>query len=159
MIVDAPGGEDEMLGVMDIQAALGVASDAGVDLVLIAPDGKPPVCKVVDYGKFRYAKEKKQKEALKQTRQNSSTMKELKFSYNIETHDYQVRQRSAVKFLKQGNRVRAVVRFRGREIQHTDLAVNLMRRFADDCSEFGTAEGMPRRDGRIIVMVLAPKKT
>src|ERR1041385_2983778 len=142
--------------VMPTQAALRKAQDMGLDLVLVAPTAVPPVAKAVDFGHYQYEMKKKQHEAKK--KQHVVQVKELKFRPNTDDHDYEFKKNHAIRFLKEGNRVKAVVQFRGREIAHTDLGRKLLMRFAEDLAPYGTAEGQPRLEGRNAHVLLSPVK-
>jgi len=128
----------------------------GLDLILIAPTAEPPVAKAMDYGQWQYEQKKKQHEAKK--KQHVIQVKELKFRPNTDDHDYDFKKEHAIRFLKEGNRVKAVVQFRGREIAHTDLGRKLLLRFADDLTGIGTIEGQPRLEGRNAHVIISPVK-
>lgn len=132
-----------------------MAVQNGKDLVLIAPNGKPPVCRIMDYGKYRYELIKKNKEAKK--KQKTTNLKELRLSPNIESHDLNVKARQASKFLTSGDKVKVSVRFRGRELGHTDIGRKVLEEFADLTKESGDIEKRPRMEGRSMVMFLQPK--
>ncbi len=149
-------GKDESLGIMSKQAALAKAQElGGLDLILINANSDPPVCKIVDYSKYRYQQEKKRKEKAKNSK--ATEIKEVKMSYKIGDHDYGVRLKAATKFIKQGNRVKATVMFRGREVQHDNLGVDLLVRLADDLEDICNMEGKPRREGRNLGAILTPR--
>ena len=148
-----PDGETE---IMPTAAALRKAQDMGLDLVLIAPTAVPPVAKAIDYGHYQYEQKKKQHEAKK--KQHVVQVKELKFRPNTDDHDYEFKKNHAVRFLKEGNRVKAVVQFRGREIAHAELGKKLLTRFAEDLAAFGTVEAMPRMEGRNAHILISPSK-
>src|SRR6201993_2178591 len=148
-----PDGETE---IMPTAAALRKAQDMGLDLVLIAPTAVPPVAKAIDYGHYQYELKKKQHEAKK--KQHVVQVKELKFRPNTDDHDYDFKKNHAIRFLKEGNRVKAVVQFRGREIAHTDIGRKLLSRFAEDLAQHGVAEGLPRMEGRNAHILLSPVK-
>src|SRR6185436_7977352 len=148
-----PDGETE---IMPTAAALRKAQDMGLDLVLIAPTAVPPVAKAIDYGHYQYEQKKKQHEAKK--KQHVVQVKELKFRPNTDDHDYEFKKEHAIRFLKEGNRVKAVVQFRGREIAHTDLGRKLLLRFAEDLNGIGTIEGQPRLEGRNAHVIISPVK-
>jgi len=149
-------GKDEVLGVMTKQAALAKAQElGGLDLILINANSDPPVCKIADYSKYRYSQEKKRKEKAKNSK--ATEIKEVKMSYKIGGHDYDVRLKAATKFIKQGNRVRATVTFRGREVQHDILGFELLKRLSLDVEEIANMEGKPRREGRMLSAILSPK--
>src|SRR5712691_10835348 len=148
-----PDGETE---IMPTAAALRKAQDMGLDLVLIAPTAVPPVAKAIDYGHYQYEQKKKMHEAKK--KQHVVQVKELKFRPNTDDHDYEFKKNHALRFLKEGNRVKAVVQFRGREIAHSDLGKKLLVRFAEDLAAFGTVEAMPRMEGRNAHILISPTK-
>jgi translation initiation factor IF-3 len=147
---------DGVVEVMPTQAAIRRAQDLGLDLILIAPTAEPPVAKAMDYGQWQYEQKKKQHEAKK--KQHVIQVKELKFRPNTDDHDYDFKRRNAIRFLGEGNRVKAVVQFRGREIAHTELGRKLLMRFAEDLAEHGTVEGQPRLEGRNAHMLISPLK-
>ncbi|HUK18656.1 MAG TPA: translation initiation factor IF-3 [Bryobacteraceae bacterium] len=143
--------------VMPTSAALRKAQDMGLDLVLVAPTAVPPVAKAVDFGHYQYEQKKKQHDAKK--KQHVVQVKELKFRPNTGGHDYEFKMKNAVRFLQEGNRVKAVVQFRGREIAHADLGKKLLMRFAGDLAQYGSVEGMPRLEGRNAHILISPVKT
>ena len=149
------GSDGEQLGIMAPAAALKMAEEQELDLVKIAPKATPPVCRIMDYGKFRFEQLKKEKEARKN--QRVVEIKEVRMSPNIDTNDFNVKLRSAIKFLKEGNRVKVTVRFRGREMTHTELGEELLVKFGEQCGEVGTVEKAPKLDGRHMMMFLSPK--
>ena len=142
--------------VMPTQAALRKAQEMGLDLVLVAPTAVPPVAKAVDFGHYQYEQKKKQHEAKK--KQHVVQVKELKFRPNTDDHDYEFKKNHAMRFLQEGNRVKAVVQFRGREIAHSDLGKKLLIRFAEDLSSYGSVEGSPRMEGRNAHILISPSK-
>src|SRR6266852_8239105 len=148
-----PDGTTE---VMPTAAALRKAQDLGLDLVVVSPTAVPPVAKAIDYGHYQYELKKKQHEAKK--KQHVVQVKELKFRPNTDDHDYDFKKNHAIRFLKEGNRVKAVVQFRGREIAHVDLGKKLLLRFAEDLSQHGSIEGQPRLEGRNAHVLLSPLK-
>src|SRR6476661_7642257 len=148
-----PDGETE---IMSTAAALRKAQDMGLDLVLIAPTAVPPVAKAIDYGHYQYEQKKKLHEPKK--KQHVVQVKELKFRPNTDDHDYEFKKNHAMRFLKEGNRVKAVVQFRGREIAHSDLGKKLLVRFAEDLAAFGTVEASPRMEGRNAHILISPSK-
>jgi translation initiation factor IF-3 len=141
---------------MPTQAAVRRAQELGLDLILIAPTAEPPVAKAMDYGQWQYENKKKQHEAKK--KQHIIQVKELKFRPNTDDHDYDFKKAHAMRFLGEGNRVKAVVQFRGREIAHTDLGRKLLLRFAADLQTFGTVEGQPKLEGRNAHVIISPIK-
>lgn len=153
--VPSKDGKDEALGIMSKQDALAKAKElGGLDLILLNASSDPPVCKIVDYSKYRYAQEKKRKEKAKNSK--ATEVKEVKMSYKIGGHDYAVRLKAATKFIKQGNRVRATVTFRGREVQHDNLGLDLLKKLAMDLEDICNMEGKPRREGRNMSGILTP---
>ncbi|AFY65622.1 translation initiation factor IF-3 [Geitlerinema sp. PCC 7407] len=152
-VIDSGG---EQLGIMTPQEAMRVADERELDLVLVSDKADPPVCRIMDYGKYKFEQEKKAREAKK--KQHSAGVKEVKMRYKIEEHDYRVRINQAIKFLKSGDKVKATVMFRGREIQHTDLAEDLLKRMATDLQEVAEIQQSPKREGRNMMMLLSPKK-
>lgn len=148
--------KDEALGIMSKAEALAKAKElGGLDLILINENSDPPVCKIVDYSKFRYMKEKKAKELKKNAK--ASEVKEVKMSYKIDVHDYDVRLKNAGKFITQGNRVKCTVMFRGREIQHDNLGKELLQRMADDLEKICVMDVQPKREGRTLSCFISPK--
>src|SRR5436309_3388353 len=143
--------------VMPTSAALRRAQELGLDLVVVSPTAVPPVAKAVDYGHYQYELKKKQHEAKK--KQHVVQVKELKFRPNTDDHDYDFKKNHAIRFLKEGNRVKAVVQFRGREIAHTDLGKKLLLRFAEDLTAHGAVEGQPKLEGRNAHVIISPVKT
>ena len=151
------GAEGETLGIMSSDKALEIAYDQGMDLVLMSGQAVPPVCKIMDYGKFRFEREKREKEAKK--KQQTVELKEIQLSYRIDTHDFETKAKQARKFLESGNKVRVVMRFRGREMSHMSIGREIIDKFADICSEVGTVDKKPSVDGRIMSMVITPVNT
>jgi translation initiation factor IF-3 len=149
-------GKDEALGLMTKSDALAMAKRlGGLDLILINNNSVPPVCKIVDYSKYRYSKEKKAKEVKKNSK--ASEIKEVKMSYKIDVHDYDVRKRNAAKFLSQGNRVKCTIVFRGREIQHDKLGFELLDKLSNDLEKLALREGPPKKEGRMLASILTPR--
>lgn len=149
------GLDGEQLGIVSIREALAAAEEAGVDLVEISPNAEPPVCRVMDYGKFLFEKSKQQKEQKK--KQKQIQIKEIKFRPGTDEGDYQVKLRSLIKFLEAGDKAKITLRFRGREMAHTDLAIELLNRIKDDLQEVSQVESFPNRvEGRQMIMMLAP---
>ena len=146
----------EQLGVMSSSAALDKAYAMGLDLVLIAPTAVPPVCRIMDYGKYRYERDKKEKEAKK--KQQTIETKEVQLSCRIDTHDFNTKANNAIRFLKGGDKVRVVISFRGREMAHTDVGAELIGKFVEACSEFGTTDKVPALDGRKMSVIISPIK-
>jgi len=147
---------DGIVEVMPTQAAIRRAQELGLDLILIAPTAEPPVAKAMDYGQWQYENKKKQQEAKK--KQHVIQVKELKFRPNTDDHDYEFKKNHAIRFLEEGNRVKAVVQFRGREIAHVDLGQKLLIRFAKDLTQWGAVEGHPRLEGRNAHVIISPVK-
>ena len=150
------GVDGEQLGIMTSDAALRMAYDKGLDLVLMAPQAEPPVCRIMDYGKFRFEKEKREKEAKK--KQQVVELKEIQLSCRIDTHDFETKARHALRFLGDGNKVRVVMRFKGREMSHMAIGQEIMDKFVAACAEKGTVDKKPVLDGRILSMVIVPLK-
>ncbi|MGF1446455.1 MAG: translation initiation factor IF-3 [Pikeienuella sp.] len=144
------------VGVIHPAEALEMAEQVGLDLVEISPSATPPVCKIMDFGKFKYEQQKKAAEAKK--KQKVTEIKEVKFRPNIDTHDYDVKMRSVSKFLGEGDKVKVTLRFRGREMAHQELGRDLLQRVAGDIEEMGKIESMPKMEGRQMTMVIAPAK-
>ena len=151
-VIDTDG---TMLGVMSIDEALNLAAEKRLDLVNISPNAKPPVCKILDYGKYRYELQKKEKEAKK--KQKTMQVKEIRLSTFIEDHDIQVKAKTASKFLQDGDKVKVSLRFRGRERDYKDKGMAVMQSFAEIVSEVGVVEKKPVFEGRSLTMVLGPK--
>ncbi|NCA92776.1 translation initiation factor IF-3 [bacterium] len=149
--------EGKQLGILKIDQALRVAENAGLDLVEIAGDSKPPVCKIMDYGKFRFEKEKKEKENRK--KQQIVELKELQLTCSIGEHDFLTKVGHSNRFLSQGNKVKVIVKFKGREMAHTERGVALLQRFIEACREFGQSEKPAVLEGRNMILILYPLKT
>ena len=147
--------EGEQLGVLDTFDAIRKAEDFGLDLVEVQPNADPPVCKILDYGKFKYEAQKRANEARK--KQKIIEVKEIKLRPNIDEHDYQVKMRNVQKFLNAGDKVKVTLRFRGREMAHQELGANVLTRVREETDEFAKVEAMPKMEGRQMIMVLAPK--
>ena len=145
-----------MLGIMSSEQALALAEEQDLDLVKISPNADPPVCKIMDYGKFRFDQLKKEKEARKN--QRVVEIKEIRMSPGIDTNDFNVKLRNALKFLREGNRVKVTVRFRGREMAHTNIGEELLLQFGQGCAEVANMEKNPKLDGRHMSIFLSPKK-
>ena len=150
------GVEGEPLGIVKIYDALRQAEEAELDLVEIAPTAQPPVCKIMDYGKFKYQESKKQHEA--KLKQKQVQIKEIKFRPGTDEGDYQIKLRNLIKFLEEGDKTKITLRFRGREMAHQDIGMNQLRRVAADLAELAVVEQFPKMEGRQLVMMLAPKK-
>ena len=144
-----------MIGVVSLDEALRTASDVGLDLVEISPQAEPPVCKILYFGKFKYEEQKKKNEARK--KQRIIEIKEVKLRPGIDDHDYDVKMRSMVRFLDEGDKVKVTMRFRGREMAHQELGMEVLMRVKADLEEKSKVEQMPRMEGRQMIMVLAPK--
>jgi len=151
-VIDADGNQ---LGIMPTREALKISAEKNLDLVKIAPKATPPVCRIMDYGKYRFELAKKEKEARKN--QKVVDVKEIRMSLNIDTHDLQTKVNHAHQFLKSGNKVKVTVRFRGREMAHTELGGNLLARFAEACADYASLEKQPKLEGRSMSLFLAPK--
>ena len=150
------GVEGEPLGIVKIYDALRQAEEADLDLVEIAPTAQPPVCKIMDYGKFKYQESKKQHEA--KLKQKQVQIKEIKFRPGTDEGDYQIKLRNLIKFLEEGDKTKITLRFRGREMAHQEIGMNQLRRVAADLAELAVVEQFPKMEGRQLVMMLAPKK-
>ncbi|WP_220750721.1 translation initiation factor IF-3 [Jannaschia sp. AI_61] len=148
------GAEGENVGVVSPARARAMAEDAGLDLVEISPNANPPVCKIMDFGKFKYEQQKKEAEARK--KQKTIEVKEVKFRPNTDTHDYDVKMRNVFKFLENGDKVKVTLRFRGREMAHQNLGRELLERVAKDTEEVGKVENFPKMEGRQMVMMIGP---
>jgi translation initiation factor IF-3 len=151
-LIDEKG---DMVGVVPVRDALLAAEEAGLDLVEVSPNADPPVCKILDYGKYKYELQKKANEARK--KQKVIEVKEIKLRPNIDDNDYDVKMRSARRFLDEGDKVKVTMRFRGREMAHQDLGMNVLVKVRDELQELAKVEQMPRLEGRQMIMVLAPK--
>lgn len=151
------GSDGTMLGILSPAEALAMAEEQELDLVKISPNAVPPVCKIMDYGKFRFDTMKKEKEARKN--QHVVEVKEIRMSPGIDTNDFNTKMRNAIKFLNDGNRVKVSVRFRGREMAHTEIGENLLVKFGEGCSEVANVEKNPKLDGRFMAMFLSPKNS
>ena len=156
VLVIGPNGEQ--LGVKSKADALTLAGYAGFDLVLINGSANPPVCKLLDYNKFKYEKKKKTKESMKKQREVNTELKEFRLSVNIDKHDFDTKAKNVVKYLEKGHKIKVSIRFRGREMAHTDLGREVLLRFADNLSEFAEVEQQPKLEGRSMFMGLVPKK-
>ena len=148
------GAEGENHGVVTPRRAMELAEEAGLDLVEISPNAAPPVCKIMDFGKFKYETQKREAEARK--KQKTIEIKEVKFRPNTDIHDYGVKMRNVVKFLENGDKGKVTLRFRGREMAHQHLGRELLERVAEDVKELGKIENMPKMEGRQMVMMIGP---
>ena len=149
------GQDGEQLGIMSAREAQILADEAGLDLVKIAPQAKPPVCKIMDYGKYRFEQSKREKEARKN--QHVIEVKEIRMSPSIGENDFNTKLKNAQKFLRDGDRVKVTVRFRGREMAHTNIGEQLLRKFAEQCAELANLDKQPKLEGRNMSMFLSPK--
>ena len=156
VLVIGPNGEQ--VGVKSIQDALTLASYANLDLVLMSPNANPPVCKVMDYNKYRYEKRKKEKEALKKQKANMSELKEYRLSPVIDVGDFETKLRNASKYLVKGDRIKLSVRFKGRQMAHTELGKEVLEQFAARVTDIADIEQHPKLDGRTMTMLFVPKK-
>ncbi|UUZ86522.1 translation initiation factor IF-3 [Paenibacillus sp. P26] len=150
------GADGEQLGIKPIREAMQIAMDQNLDLVNVAPTAKPPVCRIMDYGKYRYEMQKKEKEARKN--QKIVELKEVRLSATIDEHDFQTKLRNVVKFLNEGDKVKLTVRFRGREIAHAEIGQRQLERMATEVEELCVVERRPKLEGRSMIMILAPKQ-
>lgn len=148
------GNDGAQLGIMDARSAQKLAIEKGMDLVKIAPQAKPPVCKIMDYGKYRFELAKREKENRKN--QKVVAIKEVQLSPSIDTNDFNTKCRNAMKFLQHGDKVKVMVRFRGREVSHSEIGLELLKRFAEQVSEAGNIERPAKLEGRNMIMFLAP---
>jgi translation initiation factor IF-3 len=145
----------EQRGILPFREALQLAVDAELDLVAVAPTAKPPVCRIMDYGKFKFEQQKKEKEARKN--QKVINIKEVRFSPTIEEHDYNTKMRNVVKFLEKGDKVKCSIRFRGRQITHSQIGLQVLEKLAKDIVQYGEVEKRPKMEGRSMIMFLTPK--
>ena len=150
------GPTGEMLGIMSSSKALEQAYDQGLDLVMMSAQATPPVCKIMDYGKFCFERDKREKEARK--KQQTVELKEIQLSCRIDTHDFETKVRHAQRFLGDGNKVRVVMKFKGREMSHTNIGREVLEKFEAACAELGTVDKKPVIDGRFMSMVISPVK-
>jgi translation initiation factor IF-3 len=149
------GEDSSQLGIMTSREALRIAGEKNLDLVKIAPQATPPVCRIMDYGKFRFEQAKKDKEAKKN--QHIVDVKEVRMSLNIDTHDFETKAKAAMRFLEDGDKCKVTVRFRGREMAHSEFGVELLKKFAEFCSSCSTVEKSPKLEGRSMSLFLTPK--
>jgi len=149
--------QGEQVGILPLREGLRMAQEKGLDLVEVAPNAKPPVCRMMDYGKYKYEQNKREREARK--KQHVMDVKEVRMTPKIEGHDFQVKVRNAQRFLQEGDKVKATVRFRGREIVHAEIGRALLQEFAEEVKDFAIVEREPKVEGRSMVMVLSPKQT
>ena len=150
------GVEGEQVGIVSVQEALRMAEEAGVDLVEIAPMASPPVCRIMDYGKFKYAEAKKAHEA--KLKQKQIQVKEVKFRPGTDEGDYKIKLRNLVRFLQEGDKTKVTLRFRGREMAHQEFGIRLLERVKTDLELYGTVEQFPKMEGRQLIMIMAPIK-
>ena len=149
------GPNGDQLGIKSRQEAMEIAANVNLDLVMVAPTAKPPVCRIMDYGKFRFEQQKKEKDQRKN--QKIISIKEIRLSPTIDEHDFNTKLRNAIKFLEKGDKVKASIRFKGRAITHKEIGQRVLDRFSEACAEVSTVESAPRMDGRSMFLVLAPK--
>jgi len=150
------GADGEQVGVISLISALEMAYDKGFDLVLIAPQGDPPVCRIMDYGKFRFERDKKEKEARK--KQQIVEIKEIQLSCHIDVNDFNTKVNHALRFLGNGDKVKVMVKFRGRQLSHTEIGAELLKKFEQACAEKGSVDKAPAMEGRSMIMFLSPLK-
>ncbi|MBX9692796.1 MAG: translation initiation factor IF-3 [Cyanobacteria bacterium] len=150
-LIDEEGGQ---VGIVPTRQAVGMAKEKGLDLFLVQPDANPPVAKIMDYGRYKFEQDKKAREARK--KQHQADVKEIKMRYKIEDHDYQVKLRKAQEFLTHGDKIKVVTMLRGRELQHSDMAMDLMNKFFDELKDLGTMDREPKVEGRNVIMILSP---
>ena len=158
--IDAPqvrvvNADGDMVGVISVEEGVALADDVGLDLVEVSPNADPPVCKILDYGKYKYAEQKKANEARK--KQKTIDIKEIKMRPGIDEHDYQVKMRSVRRFLDGGDKVKMTIRFRGREMAHLNLGMKVLDRVREEIDELAKVEQFPKTEGRLMTMVIAPK--
>ena len=151
-VIDSDGSQ---LGIMPSKKAMELAEQKNLDLVKIAPQATPPVCKIIDYGKYRFEQSKREKEQRKN--QRVVEIKEVRLSLNIDTHDFETKKNHAMRFISEGNKVKASIRFRGREMGHPELGLEIMKRFSEAMAEVANVERQPKLEGRTMMMFLAPK--
>lgn len=151
-VIDADGSR---LGIISLKDALNIAAEKNLDLVEIAPTANPHVCRIMDYGKYRFEQAKREKEAKKN--QKVIEVKEIRLSLNIDTNDFKTKINHATKFLKEGNKVKVSIRFRGRELGHPELGTEIMKKFSDEIAEFGSVDKLPKLEGRSMVMIVNSK--
>ena len=151
-VIDSDGAQ---LGIISLKEALAIAAEKNLDLVEIAPTANPHVCRIMDYGKYKFEQMKREKEAKKN--QKVIEVKEIRLSLNIDTNDFNTKLKQAIKFLKDGNKVKVSVRFRGREMAHPELGTEMVQRFAEGAAEFGSVDKMPKLEGRSMVMIISSK--
>ena len=156
VMVIGPNGEQ--LGIKSIKDAITLSTYAGFDLVMINPNGNPPVCKVMDYNKYKYQNKKKQKENIKRQREANLEMKEYRLSVSIDVHDFDTRVKNSSKYLEKGHKIKATIRFKGREMAHTEVGVEIIGKFLDLCAEYGSADKAPSLDGRRMSVTISPVK-
>ena len=156
VMVIGPNGEQ--LGIKSTKDAITLSTYAGFDLVLINPNGNPPVCKVMDYNKYKYQNKKRQKENIKKQREANLEMKEYRLSVSIDVHDFDTRVKNSSKYLEKGHKIKASIRFKGREMAHTELGKDVLIKFADALSNVAVVEQKPTLEGRSMIMILMPKK-
>lgn len=152
------GPKGEQLGVKSKEDALTLSNYSGFDLVMINETANPPVCKLMDYNKFKYEKQKKQKENLKRQRETNLEVKEYRLSVTIDKHDFDTKAKNASKYLEKGNKIKASIRFKGRQLAHTELGEEVLKRFAEALSDLGEIEQSPKFEFKTISMIIAPKK-
>lgn len=156
VLVIGPNGEQ--VGLKSIEDAKTLASYASLDLVLMNPNGNPPVCKVIDYNKYRYERQKKEKDALKKQRASLTEQKEFRLSPVIDVGDFETKLKNAIKYLQKGDKVKLTIRFKGRQMAHTELGREVLERFAERAADCSTIEQRAKLDGRTMTMILVPKK-
>jgi translation initiation factor IF-3 len=149
------GSDGQMLGVMSVYEALQIAAEEDLDLVEVSPQAEPPVCKILDFGKFKYQEQKKKNEARK--KQKVIEVKEIKIRPNIDDNDYDVKMRSAKRFLEEGDKVKVTLRFRGREMAHQEIGMDVLERIKTELEPMSKIEQLPKMEGRQMIMVLAPR--
>jgi translation initiation factor IF-3 len=154
LVVDEEG---EQLGILDTTDAQAIADERGLDLVEVAPTARPPVCRIMDYGKYKYEQSKKARKARQQS--HTQKVKTIKFRPKTDDHDYNFKKNHIVSFLEAGNKVKVIMQFRGREISHLDLGLEFLNHLIEEVAEYGNPENQPSREGRFVTFILAPRKT
>ncbi len=152
------GPNGEQMGLKKLNDALTLANYAGLDLVLMNAGGNPAVAKVMDYNKYKYERQKKQKEAQKKQRETNKELKEYRLSVTIDIHDFETRQKNAKDYLEKGHKIKGLIRFKGRQMAHTELGRDVLKRFADSLSDYADVESEPKLEGKNMYIILAPKK-
>jgi translation initiation factor IF-3 len=154
LVVDEQGNQ---LGILDTAEAQAIAEERGLDLVEVAPTARPPVCRIMDYGRYRYEQSKKARKARQQSQ--TTKVKTIKFRPKTDDHDYNFKKKHIISFLEDGNKVKVIMQFRGREISHIDLGMEFLKHLVEEVAEYGTPESQPTREGRTVTFIIAPRKS